>query len=331
MFVSTLAPWRLRWKFSEMRRGSRSLPQGLMIDKLELLLHLARERHFGRAAQSAGVTQPTLSSAVKSLEDQFGVLIVERGSRFQGFTPEGERILAWSRQLTGDARAMRQEIEALRRNLSGELRVGVIPTSLPIIPRLTLPFRNRCRHVRLRVMSMASIEILAKLDNLEIDVGISYLDSEPLGRFKGFHLYDERYALLTTSDGPFADRESVCWSEAGRLPLCQLSSDMQNRRLIDRHLRDAGADPACSLESNSMLLLYAHVRTGEWASIIPVCFADEIAHPGRLMAIPIIDPTITHSVGLIMPNRETQTPNVSKFVRVAEKAFGRADSILAEG
>lgn len=303
------------------------LPLGRMIEKLELLLHLARERHFGRAAQSAGVTQPTLSSAVKSLEDQFGVLLVERGSRFQGFTPEGERILTWARQLSGDARAMRQEIEALRRNLSGELRVGVIPTALPIVTRLTLPFRERCRDVRLRITSMASVEILAKLDNLEIDVGISYLDSEPLGRFKGMHLYEERYALLTAPDGPFADRDSVGWLEAGSLPLCQLSSDMQNRRLIERHLRDAGANPTCTLESNSMLILYAHVRTGEWASVIPVCFAEEIARPGRLRAIPIVEPTITHSIGLILPNRETQTPNVTKFLKVAERVFARTDEL----
>jgi DNA-binding transcriptional LysR family regulator len=60
-----------------------------MIEKLDLLLHLARERHFGKAALAAGVSQPTLSSAVKSLEEQLGVAIVERGSRFRGFTSEG--------------------------------------------------------------------------------------------------------------------------------------------------------------------------------------------------------------------------------------------------
>lgn len=301
-----------------------------MIEKLELLLHLARERHFGKAALAAGVTQPTLSSAVKSLEHQFGVLIVERGSRFKSFTPEGERILSWSRQLTGDVRAMRQEIDALRRNLSGELRIGVIPTALPIVSRLTVPFRRSCDGVRFKIMSMASVDILEKLENLELDIGISYLDAEPLGRFKGVHLFDERYALLISPTGPLAGRQSVTWSEAGRLPLCQLSSDMQNRRLIDRHLREAGVDSSCTLESNSMLILYAHVRTGDWASIIPVCFAEEVIRPGRLQTIPLIEPTITHSVGFILPNREAQTPNVSKFLKVADKIFADAATVAAE-
>ena len=64
-----------------------------MYDKLEFLIALAREQHFGRAAEACGVTQPTLSAGIKQLEDTFVVLLVQRGSRFRGFTPEGERVL----------------------------------------------------------------------------------------------------------------------------------------------------------------------------------------------------------------------------------------------
>lgn len=292
-----------------------------MIDKLELLLHLARERHFGRAAEAAGVAQPTLSSAVKSLEDQLGVIIVERGSRFRGFTPEGERVLAWARQLTGDARAMRQEVEALRRNLSGELRLGVVPTALPAVTELTVPFRASCPEVKFRLLSLTSNSILDKLENLEIDVGISYLDAEPLGRFKGVPLYEERYALLVAPNGPFEARDTVTWREAGALPLCLLSTDMLNRRLVDRHLKDVGAEPNCTVESNSMLIIYAHVRSGGWASIIPVRLAEEFQRPGRLRAIPLIEPAAVHTIGLILPDRDIQTPMVAKFVKLAEKVF----------
>jgi DNA-binding transcriptional LysR family regulator len=64
-----------------------------MIDKLEMFIALAKERHFGRAAEVCGVTQPSLSSAIRQLEDQLGVQLVFRGSRFQGLTPEGQRVL----------------------------------------------------------------------------------------------------------------------------------------------------------------------------------------------------------------------------------------------
>ena len=101
-----------------------------MIDKLQFLLALARERHFGRAAQACGVTQPSLSGGIKQLEEMLGVLLVNRGSRFQNLTPEGERILDWARRIVGDANAMRQEIRSLKQGL------GDICASPPCRPRL---------------------------------------------------------------------------------------------------------------------------------------------------------------------------------------------------
>ena len=78
-----------------------------MIDKLEYLLALARERNFGRAAETCGVTQPTFSAGIKQLEDTLGVMLVQRTSRFLGFTAEGERVLDWARTIVADTRAMR--------------------------------------------------------------------------------------------------------------------------------------------------------------------------------------------------------------------------------
>ena len=73
-----------------------------MLDKLEYLIALSREQHFGRAAETCGVTQPTLSAGIKQLEEMLGVLLVQRGSRFIGFTAEGERTLDWARRIVGD-------------------------------------------------------------------------------------------------------------------------------------------------------------------------------------------------------------------------------------
>lgn len=112
-----------------------------MIDKLEFLIALARERHFGRAAEVCGVTQPTLSSGLKQLEESLNTLLVVRGSRFEGFTPEGERALEWARRIVADSRAMRQDLDTLKRGLSGEIRIAAIPTALPMVSALTTPYR----------------------------------------------------------------------------------------------------------------------------------------------------------------------------------------------
>src|SRR3569623_3443044 len=142
-----------------------------MIDKLEFLLALAREKLFGRAAEACGVTQPTLSAGVKQLEDSFGTLLVNRGSRFQGFTPEGARVLAWARRIVGDARAMREDIETDKHGLSGHVRLAAIPTALAMTAALPTPFRARHPGVKFTVLSRTSIDILRMLENLEIDAG----------------------------------------------------------------------------------------------------------------------------------------------------------------
>jgi DNA-binding transcriptional LysR family regulator len=292
-----------------------------LIDKLEFLLALARERHFGRAAETCGVTQPTLSAGVKQLEESFGVLLVNRGSRFQSFTPEGERVLEWARRIVGDTRSMRQEVHALRHGLAGRLRLAAIPTALAMVETLTTPFRARHSEVQFTIYSRTSVEILALLENLEIDAGLTYLDNEPLGRVTAVPLYTERYRLLVAADGPLADRKSVTWNEVANVPLCLLTPDMQNRRIIEQLLRDTGANPNITLESDSMILLYSHVRTGRWASVMPARLAATLGLTDNniLRAIPIVEPEATHTIGLVAPAREPMTPLTAALVAEARR------------
>ena len=119
-----------------------------MIVKLEFFIALAHERHFGRAAGACGVTQPTLSAGIKQLEESFGVLLVNRGSRFVGLTAEGERVLEWARRIVADTRAMRDEIRSLGEGLVGHLRIAAVPTALAMVPSLTTPYRERHPGVR---------------------------------------------------------------------------------------------------------------------------------------------------------------------------------------
>ena len=132
-----------------------------MIDKLEMFIALAREEHFGRAAEASGVTQPTLSAAIKQLEDQLGVMLVWRGSRYRGLTPEGQRALDWARRIVGDARAFRDEMRAARVGLSGDLRLAVIPTALTLVAELTSGFARDHPGVRFSILSRTSAQILA--------------------------------------------------------------------------------------------------------------------------------------------------------------------------
>jgi DNA-binding transcriptional LysR family regulator len=300
-----------------------------LIDKLDFLLALARERHFGRAAESCGVTQPTLSAGIKQIEQQMGVRLVNRGSRFQSFTPEGEKVLEWARRIVGDTRAMRAEISALRHGLTGRLRIAAIPTALAMVASLTTPFRERHPNVRFTILSRTSIEVLEQLENLEIDAGVTYLDNEPLGRVTAVPLYREQYRLITSSDAPLGDRDSVTWAEVAQVPLCLLTPNMQNRRIIEGLLRGAGGNPQPTLESNSMIVLFAHVRTGRWASVMPAKLAETLGLTGTIRAIPIVEPEAVHEVGLVVPAREPMTALNAALVTEARKLASTLDPPLA--
>ena len=279
-----------------------------MIDKFEFLIALARERHFGRAAEACGVTQPTLSAGVRSLEDGLGVVLVNRGSRFIGFTHEGERVLEWARRIVGDARGMRQEIHALKHGLAGHLRIACVPTALGFVPDLTAHYRSRHPAVRFTVLSRTSAEILELIGNLEIDAGLTYVDNEPVGRVRVLPLFREHYRLVTAADGPLADREAVTWGDLAELPLCLLTPDMQNRRIIDRMLREAGIEPQPVLESNSVILLVTHVRAGGWVTILPERLATALDRGEAVRSIPISGPATGHTIGLVVPDRDPMTP-----------------------
>ena len=291
-----------------------------MIDKLEFLLALAREQHFGRAAEACGVTQPTLSAGVKQLEDSFGVLLVNRGSRFQDFTPEGERVLEWARRIVGDSRAMREEVHALKHGLTGRLRIAAIPMALAMIETLTTLYHERHPGVQFTVLSYNSTEIFRLLENLEIDAGVTYLDGEPIGRVTGVPLYRERYCLLTSTDAPLGDRDKVTWAEVAQVPLCLLTPDTQTRRIIESLLRAAGGDPKISLESDSMIVLYSHVRTGRWASVMPARLAATLGLTDVLRAIPIVEPEASHTIGLVVPVRQPMKPLTAALVVEARRA-----------
>ena len=289
-----------------------------MIDKLEFLIALARERNFGRAAEQCGVTQPTFSAGIKQLEDTLGVMLVQRTSRFIGFTAEGERVLDWARGIVAGSRAMRQELRALKHGLVGRLTLAAIPTALAMVSALTTPYRARHPNVTFTILSRTSMDILSMLDNLEVDAGLTYLDNEPLGRMRSVPLYLEQYRLLTSEASLLGDRGSVTWAEVAQVPLCLLTPNMQNRRIIDQLLHAAGGQQEPTLESDSMIVLFSHVRTGRWASVMPARLADTLGLTEHLRSIPIVEPEAVHAIGLVIPDREPMSPLAAALVAEAK-------------
>ena len=290
------------------------------IRQLQYLAALAREKHFTRAAAACNVTQPTLSGRIRQLELELEVPIVERGQRYRGLTPEGERVLKWAHVILKSWQSMQEELGHLKDHdsgLMGRVVVGGIPSSLPMIPLLTKKIRGIHPGIDFTVLSQSSEEILRGLVDFSIDVGITYLDNEPIAGMLATPLYVERYCLFVPETHALAKRESVTWQEASKEPLCLLTSNMQNRRIIDRAFETANCNPTPRLETNSVINLCSNVRLMGLSSIMPQYVLEVLGNVSGIRAIPLDQPKVEHSVGLVVADRDPLSPLIEALREAA--------------
>jgi DNA-binding transcriptional LysR family regulator len=277
----------------------------MFIRQLEYLVTLAREKHFAKAAEACHVSQPALSSAIRSLEKELGVMIVQRGRRFLGLTAEGERVLAWARQTLASLSYMREDATTAKSTMTGTLRMGAIPTSMTAAAFLTGPCFSAYPNIRYTLSSLTADAIISQLDHFELDIGLTYLDDTVIEGFEKLPLFEERYILLA---GHSVSLEStLTWEQAARLPLCLLTGKMRNRQIIDSAFRRAGVQPSVILETDSLFSLYAHVSEAGLFSIVPHSLLSFFDLQNRVQARPIL-PRLTRAIGLIARNQPTLAP-----------------------
>jgi len=295
------------------------------IRHLRYFVALARERNHARAAAACNVTQSTLSEAVRHLERDLAVPLIDRnGVRFGGLTAQGERVLGWAQRIIMDEEALEQDLSEMRMGLAGDLRFGVIPAAMPVVPLITNPFCLTHPLVTIKLLSHSSIEIQRGLDEGTLEVGLTYLENEPLRNVRLLPLYRERYMLLAPAGGPFDGKAAVTWREAARLPLCLLTPNMQNRRIVDRLFADGGAaKPKVAIETDSVLALVAHVRSGQWSSVIPHTFLGLLGQRAStltgLNAVPLVEPEASQAVGLVLAERGPMPPLARAVLKSARE------------
>jgi DNA-binding transcriptional LysR family regulator len=289
----------------------------MQLRHLRYFIALGRESHFGRAAETCNVTQSTLSAAVRQLENEIGAPLIERDKRFKGLTAEGEILLDWAKRVVAERDTLDQRIGMLRGELTGEIAIGVIPTALPTVGLLTTALSRKHPNVTHQVLSRSSNEIQWMLDEFVLDVGITYLDNEPLHGVDTYPLYAERYILLTPERGPFRGRKNVTWTEAADTPLCLLTPDMQNRRILNAIFASVERTPDAHAETNSVMTLCSHIRTGFWSSVLPENFLWVFGTPPGTIALPLVEPERAMSIGIVARRQDPAPPLVDAFIKAA--------------
>jgi DNA-binding transcriptional LysR family regulator len=272
----------------------------MLFRQLEYFVALARERHFARAANACHVSQPALSEAIRKLEHELKVPLVRRGQKFEGLTPEGERLVHWARRILADCDALKLEVTALQTGLVGELRLGVVPAAATTVALLTDPFCAAHPLVRVQLdTNLRSAEIVERIRNFELDAGILYPDRQDTGDLLVTPLYKEHQVLIAGGDLLTDKSETISWTDALALPLCLLTGGMRGRRLIDDALSTLDLLARPQLETDSVATLLAHVGTGRWASIVPQTWIRTLGLPAGTSVLRLHDPSVTALMALV--------------------------------
>lgn len=289
----------------------------MFIRQMSYLVALAKEKHFGRAAEKCCVTQSTLSAGLQALERELDMRLVIRQPRFLGLTPEGERVVDWAQQILADYDNLKLDVEGLRGGLKGTLRLGVIPAAMPTVAMLTRPFQEQYAKVNVEVRSLTSAAIQAALDDFTLDAGITYLDNEPPTQVRSRRLYLEHYLFVTHKNNALGQCSEVRWKEAVGERLCLLTEDMQNRRIMNNLTRALGLPLNPSVTTNSFLAVCSHVASGAWSSIIPNAFSLIFSGCQDIVMRPLVEPRHEQAIGLVWTDRDPVPPLAAAFTRTA--------------
>jgi DNA-binding transcriptional LysR family regulator len=281
----------------------------MFIRQLEYLVALAELGHFSRAAEACHVSQPALSSAIAKLEQELDLKLVRRGRNYEGLTDEGRRVIGWAQHMLSSYEAMRQEAVDANRTLSGSLRIGAIPTAMPVVPFLTAGCQERYSGIKLTILSLSSDEIVRRLDNCDLDLGLTFLEGNALA----------------------GGRQSLSWSEAAELDLCLLTANMQSRQIIDAAFRSVAAKPRIKVETDSIFALYAQVRFSNVCAIVPHSVLSLIELRQELAIIPIL-PQLSRQIGLVLRNQDPLPAVTAAVLNMALQVplQARFDSLISD-
>jgi len=291
----------------------------MVIKQLAYLDALVRERHFARAAAACHVTQPTLSAAIRQLESELGVPIVLRGQRYQGLTPEGQLVLSAAQEILGHCEALKQRLESRRSGLSGQLRLGAVPTALPLLARLTAPFAENHQAVALSIRKGQARGLLEEMRRFRIDAALMASDVVPQEGFRSLPLYRERYVLLTPGDGPFAEAPVVTLDQVARTPLCLMQGCLERGEALQRAVEASGLSLQAGIETESMVDLCAHVASGSWSSLVPQALLYVFGPPPGTRAVALAGSGIVTDLSLVVLARDPLPPILEVLLRASQQ------------
>jgi LysR family hydrogen peroxide-inducible transcriptional activator len=310
-------------------------PSNLSLRDLEYAVAVARERHFGRAAERCGVSQAALSEQVRKLESILGFALFERTKRRVEPTVRGEAIVREAEEVLASARRLLESARRRSEPLTGELRLGVIATLGPYyLPSIIGEGRRRFPRLALRLRESTTATLLDELRRGELDAVLLALPIDTDG-LVAEPLFFEPFLLAIPSDHAFAERSSVRLRDIARAPLL-LMEDGHCLRDQTISLCDPRRLHNRSRYASSLEMLRHMIAAGEGVSMIPALAAGEhTTMQGALAYRVLAEPEAGRTIGLVWRATETRAADlrtVAAFMResLPQGVRGVGDASVAQ-
>lgn len=240
------------------------------IRALQYFIALAELRHFRKAAERCHVSQPTLSTQIKKLEEQLGTDLIERNSRQVMLTPIGERILERARIIVAETAAIRQLARDADDPFAGTLSLGVFPTLAPyLLPHVIPTLRRKFPKLTLRLFEEKTEQVMAMLASGTVDAILLALPLDD-DQLHVEPLFDEPFVLVLPTDHPLAQSPTVSLGDLQSQQLLLL----EDGHCLRQHALDvcqlAGAKEKLDFQASSLETLRYMVAAGSGVTLMPI-------------------------------------------------------------
>jgi len=259
----------------------------MTLTELRYVVAVAREKHFGRAAEACFVSQPTLSVAIRKLEEELGVVLFERGPGEIAVTPVGMRIVEQAKRVVEEAAALREIASQGKDPLNEPLRLGAIYTIAPyLLPHLVKQLRKRAPRMPLLIEENYTSRLLDMLRGGDVDAIVVALPIDGAG-LTVQPLYDETFQVAVPVGHAWDGRKRVSAADIARQPLLLLGSGHCFRDHVLKAcpaLNRGTATPGTlqqTVEGSSLETIRHMVASGVGITVLP----STSIHPGEKQSL----------------------------------------------
>lgn len=283
--------------------------------RLHYFLAVAEHGSMARAVDVLHIAQPTLSQQIRALEQDLGTVLFDRTGRGMELTEAGRLLRNHALPLIAQAQAARTAIAELEGAVTGNLRIGIIPTfNTAFLPRVVAQFTEQHPGVRLVVEQATAHAVEAGIIAGDYDLGVAFAPAHH--RELGVKvLFEERLALVAAKNHPLARSRSVSLSSLHKIPLVLLTRDFATRRLLDRAVEER-VELDVRVEMNSIEALLALARAG----VAPTILTDKsLGAPRDLAIVPIGPQAIRRNAALLWHTHRYNTAAARAFLDLARK------------